>query len=150
MIKEYKNNFKQQIHDIINCWIYNIEDTLSDDIIDLTNTILIVTNKFDIVIKRLDKAFTVYENIGFTKIDYGEEVVFTVKKFFKRYDLDLLLKFKVVKDKEFKDVKGTYSCVLICMDQNRFKRWFKEDKVNKLLNKELDNMFRDYDVILLC
>ena len=52
MIKEYKNNFKQQIHDIINCWIYNIEDTLSDDIIDLTNTILIVTNKFDIVIKK--------------------------------------------------------------------------------------------------
>lgn len=76
MIKEYKNNFKQQIHDIINCWIYNIEDTLSDDIIDLTNTILIVTNKFDIVIKRLDKALTVYEDIDFTKIDYGEEVVF--------------------------------------------------------------------------
>ena len=76
MIKEYKNNFKQQIHDIINCWIYNIEDILSDDIIDLTNTILIVTNKFDIVIKRLDKALTVYEDIDFTKIDYGEEVVF--------------------------------------------------------------------------
>ena len=76
MIKEYKNNFKQQIHDIINCWIYNIEDTLSDDIIDLTNTILIVTNKFNIVIKRLDKALTVYEDIDFTKIDYGEEVVF--------------------------------------------------------------------------
>ena len=76
MIKEYKNNFKQQIYDIINCWIYNIEDTLSDDIIDLTNTILIVTNKFDIVIKRLDKALTVYEDIDFTKIDYGEEVVF--------------------------------------------------------------------------
>lgn len=32
MLKEYENNFKQQIHDIINCWIYNIEDTLSDDI----------------------------------------------------------------------------------------------------------------------
>ena len=78
MIKEYKNNFKQQIHDIINCWIYNIEDTLSDDIIDLTNTILIVTNKFDIVIKRLDKAFIVYEDISFTKIDYGEEVVFCI------------------------------------------------------------------------
>ena len=76
MLKEYKNNFKQQIHDIINCWIYNIEDTLSDDIIDLTNTILIITNKFDVVIKRLDKALTVYEGIGFTKIDYGEEVVF--------------------------------------------------------------------------
>ena len=26
MLKEYKNNFKQQIHDIINCWIYNIEE----------------------------------------------------------------------------------------------------------------------------
>lgn len=52
MLKEYKNNFKQQIHDIINCWIYNIEDTLSDDIIDLTNTILIITNKFDVVIKQ--------------------------------------------------------------------------------------------------
>lgn len=76
MLKEYKNNFKQQIHDIINCWIYNIEDTLSDDIIDLTNIILIVTNKFDIVIKRLDKTLTVYEDISFTKIDYGEEVVF--------------------------------------------------------------------------
>ncbi len=76
MIKEYKNNFKQQIHDIINCWIYNIEDTLSDDIIDLTNTILIVTNKFDIVIKRLDKTLTVYEDISVSKIDYGEEVVF--------------------------------------------------------------------------
>lgn len=142
MIKEYKNNFKQQIHDIINCWIYNIEDTLSDDIIDLTNTILIITNKFDVVIKRLDKVLTVYEDIDFTKIDYGEEVVFTVKRFFKRYDLDFLLKFK--------DVKGTYSCVLIYMDQNRFKRWFKEDKVNKLLNKELNNMYRDYNVILLC
>lgn len=76
MIKEYKNNFKQQIHDIINCWIYNIKDTLSDDIINLTNTILIITNKFDVVIKRLDKALTVYEDIDFTKIDYGEEVVF--------------------------------------------------------------------------
>lgn len=76
MVKEYKNNFKQQIHDIINCWIYNIEDTLSDDIIDITNTILIVTNKFDIMIKRLDKAFTVYEDISVSKIDYGEEVVF--------------------------------------------------------------------------
>lgn len=150
MVKEYKNNFKQQIHDIINCWIYNIEDTLSNDIIDLTNTILIITNKFDVVIKRLDKALTVYEGIDFTKIDYGKEVVFTVKKFFKRYDLDFLLKFKVVKDKGFKDVKGTYSCVLIYMDQNRFKRWFKEDKINKLLNKESNNMYRDYNVILLC
>lgn len=74
----------------------------------------------------------------------------SVKKFFKRYDLDFLLKFKVIKDKEFKDVKGIYSCVLIYMDQNKFKRWFKEDKVNKLLNKELNNMYRDYNVILLC
>lgn len=148
----YKTEFKQQIHDLINCWEYNINTKLCDDIFDLTNTILIVTDKLDLIIKKLETVIRTYKNITFTKTQYGDKYVFAVVRYFDQYDTNIKLKFTVMSDKCFNKIKTNYkySCILVYMNKDKFKKWFRKEKVNKLLNKELNNMFRDYYVILLC
>lgn len=138
------------IDDILNCWEYTIIKN-KWDIIDITNTILIVTDRsVKSLSNRIIKVINLHGgDIACEVIKIDNYCVITVNKYFENVDCNILLKFKIISFKDFNNIKGKYSCILVDTNKNKFDKKFDLDKANKIINKELDNMFSIYGIINL-
>ena len=145
-----RSETQELIDDILNCWEYTIIKN-KWDIIDITNTILIVTDRN---VKSLSNR--IIKVIGLHGGDIKCEVVktdnycvITVNKYFENVDCNILLKFKIISFKDVNNTKGKYSCILADVNKDGVDKKFDLDKANKIINKELDNMFLIYGIINL-
>lgn len=138
------------IDDILNCWEYTMTRN-KWDIIDITNTILIVTDRsVKSLSNRIIKVINLHGgDIKCEVVKTDNYCVITVNKYFENIDCNILLKFKIISLKDFNNIKGKYSCILVDINKNKFDKKFDLDKANKIINKELDNMFSIYGIINL-
>lgn len=145
-----RSETKELIDDILNCWEYTIIKN-KWDIIDITNTILIVTDRsIKSLSNRIIKVIDLHGgDIKCEVVKIDNYCVITVNKYFENVDCNILLKFKIISFKDFNNTKGKYSCILVDINKNKFDKKFDLDKANKIINKELDNMFLIYGIINL-
>lgn len=141
---------KQLIDDLLNCWEYTIKRN-KWDIIDVTNTILIVTDKnVESLSNTVCKVIDLHGgDIKCEIIKTDNYCVIIVNKYFKNVDCNILLKFKIILFEYFNNIKGKYSCILVDINKDKFNKKFNLDKANKISNKELNNMFLMYGIINL-
>lgn len=145
-----RSETKELIDDILNCWEYTMTRN-KWDIIDITNTILIVTDKnIKSLSNKIIKVINLHGgDIKCEVVKTDNYCVITVNKYFENIDCNILLKFKIMSFKDFNNIKGKYSCVLVDINKDKFDKKFDLDKANKIINKELDNMFLIYGIINL-
>lgn len=145
-----RSETQELVDDILNCWEYTMTRN-KWDIVDITNTILIVTDKnIKSLSNRIIKVINLHGgDIKCEVVKTDNYCVITVNKYFKNVDCNILLKFKIISFKDFNNIKGKYSCILVDINKNKFDKKFDLDKANKIINKELDNMFLIYGIINL-
>lgn len=138
------------IDDILNCWEYTITRN-KWDIIDITNIILIATDRsIKSLSNRIIKVINLHGgDIKCEVIKTDNYYVITINKYFENVDCNILLKFKIISFKDFNNINGKYSCILVDMNKDKFDKKFDLDKANKIINKDLDNMFSIYGIINL-
>lgn len=145
-----RSETQELIDNILNCWEYTMTRN-KWDIIDIANTILIVTDRsIKSLSNRIIKVINLHGgDIACEVIKIDNYCVITVNKYFENVDCNILLKFKIISFKDFNNIKGKYSCILVDINKNKFDKKFDLDKANKIINKELDNMFLIYGIINL-
>lgn len=145
-----RSETKELIDNILNCWEYTMTRN-KWDIIDITNTILIVTDRsVKSLSNRIIKVIDLHGgDIKCKVVKTDNYYVITVNKYFKNVDCNILLKFKIISFKDFNNIKGKYSCILVDINKDKFNKKFDLDKANKIINKELNNMFLIYGIINL-
>ena len=144
-----RSETKELIDDILNCWEYTIIKN-KWDIIDITNTILIVTDRsIKSLSNRIIKVIDLHGgDIKCEVVKIDNYCVITVNKYFENVDCNILLKFKIISFKDFNNTKGKYSCILADVNKDGVDKKFI-NKADEIINKEPENMFIDYGIINL-
>ena len=151
VIQRNKVEFRNTIHELINCWKFNIESQYSN-LIDLTNIILIVSDRD--VEKTIDKVLiginSYQHSLNYRKLKVDDFYLIVLKLYFENLDVDIYLQFRIIPYDKYQELQYRlkYSCILFDMNYNKFKEVDLE-KAEEIINKEPENMFIDYGVINL-
>jgi len=151
VIQRNKVEFRNTIHELINCWKFNIESQYSN-LIDLTNIILIVSDRD--VEKTIDKVLiginSYQHSLNYRKLKVDDFYLIVLKLYFENLDADIYLQFRIIPYDKYQELQYRlkYSCILFDMNYNKFKEVDLE-KAEEIINKEPENMFIDYGIINL-